>query len=167
MVEITGIIALMATFFAFFMDNKRAILLIQWISLVSFWIHFWLLWSIASSLFLLLQVWRNIFFALEFKRIHEHLFLICLIWVFIYIYTQNKSWDPLSWLSLFGSIVWSIAFWMKKTSNIRFIFLISAIFWTYYTLQIWSMFAILVQSTLVTWLLINIIRFDILPKFRK
>lgn len=164
---ITGAIALVLTFSCFFFDSKKRILFIQWTSLLFYWFHLILLWWIISWIFLWIQVGRNFFFWSNFNRNIHTIWLVLFLLFFLVIYIF-KSWlDPLSWLTLIWSILWTLGCWAKWTTNVRLLFLLSSIPWFIYVWQVGSIYPILLQSFFTWSNLINIVRFDILPRYRK
>ena len=156
--------ALISTFINFFFDNRKVILLIQCVTLLFYWTHLFLLWWISGAWFLYMQIWRNTFFALKTKRSLQHIWFIVLMWIYVYIYMQNKILDPLAHLTLLWTVLWTIGCWVQNTKLVRLFFFLSTWPWIYYVFQIESIFAIVLQLTFMISILINIIRFDILKK---
>jgi len=162
LIYITWATALFTTFINFFFDKKRTILYIQCITLVAYGTHLFLLWGITSAFLLFAQIGRNIFFSLNFKRNIQTVVLFLFITLYVLIYTQSKSEDPLSYLTLLGTILGTIACWGTNTTFVRILFFISTIPWAFYVIQIWSPFAIVLQATFTLGILTNIVRFDVL-----
>lgn len=158
---------LIFTFLAFFFDKKKTILLLQGASLLFYAIHLLLIWSIATGLFLSIQIGRNIFFAQKLSKNIHSVGLWFLILLFLYIYFLKGASDPLSWLTLIWSIVGTIACWVKNTTFVRLLFLASSIPWLYYVFQLDTIFPLLLQITFTTSNIINIVRFDVLRKWKK
>ena len=161
---ITWFVALCTTFINFFFDNKRTILWIQCITLLFYGTHVLLLGWVATAWFLYMQIWRNIFFALNFNRRIQTFWLLMLLGIYIYIYFENRILDPLAHFTLLWTILGTLWCWVQQTKIVRILFFISTLPWLYYVLQINSSFAIVLQFVFTFSILINIVRFDILKK---
>lgn len=160
--EITAILTFIFLFATFFADNKKYILRIQAIALLFYACHVYLLGLFIPALFLGIQVFRNFFFSIDIPRIFHTIFYVILVFALIIInFTLNNE-DSLSWLPMIGSIIGTTALWMKNTKHIRFIFFLSTLPWLYYIFKTGTIFTIILQLTLFSSVLINIIRFDIL-----
>lgn len=162
LIYITWAIALTTTFINFFFDNKKVILGIQCVTLFFYGTHLYLLWGIASAWLLYMQIGRNLFFDHKFSRAIMTVWLVVLVVIYFYIYIQNRAWDPLSWLSLLGTILGTLGCWATNTTRVRLLFFISTLPWIYYTSQIAYPFAFILQMTFMISIAINIVRFDIL-----
>lgn len=164
LIYITWAVALCSSFVNFFFDNKKIVLWIQCVTLFFYGSHLFLLGWIATAWFLFVQIGRNIFFSKNLSDKLKKFGFSLLIMIYLYIYFMNRGIDPLSWMTLLGTILWTIGCWVRNMKIMRLLFLISTFFWIYYVFQIGSSFAIALQLVFMFWISINIIRFDILHK---
>lgn len=164
---LTWVLALLFTFSSFFFNKKSTILILYWISLFFYSSHLIIVWSVISWLFLFVQIFRNIFFSYNFSRKTDTIWLLILLATFLLIYIFRENSDPLSWLTLIWSIIWTLACWVKNTKYVRLLFLFSTVPWLCYVFSLELIYPIILQVVLATSLLINIVRFDILKMKEK
>lgn len=160
--EITAIFALIFIFATFFFDDKKFILFIQATAIFFYALHLYFLEFFITALFLAIQVFRNIFFAVNFsRRIHTMGYIVFILLFIIINFTLNSN-DSLSWLGMIGSMIGTTAFFLTDTKLIRWVFFCSTLPWLYYVFHVGTEFTIILQLTLFSSVLINIVRFDIL-----
>jgi len=163
-IYITWFLALCSTFASFFFDKKKIILSIQSMTLVLFSLHLFLVWWLSGAGFLFIQIFRNLSFAFITHKVYVHVVLVVLLTIYIGIYYTTKTIDSLALLPFAATILWTLWCYVSHTTWVRLFFFASTLPFTYYVFLTWSYFAIIIQLTFMSSILINIIRFDILRK---
>lgn len=159
---ITWFLALCSTFSSFCFDKKKIILSIQSITLVLFSLHLFLIWGFSGAGFLCIQVFRNLSFAFIVNKIYTHIVLAILLSVYIAVYYTTKDIDSLALLPFTATILGTLGCYVSHTTWVRLFFFSSTLPFTYYVFLTGSYFAIIIQLTFMSSILINIVRFDIL-----
>jgi len=163
-IYITWFLALCSTFASFFFDKKKIILSIQSMTLILFSLHLFFVWWFSWAWFLFIQIFRNLSFAFIAHKIYVHIVLVVLITIYIGIYYTTKTVDSLAILPFTATILGTLWCYVSHTTWVRLFFFSSTLPFTYYVFLTGSFFAIIIQLTFMSSILINIIRFDILHK---
>ncbi len=164
--NLVGFIALVFIFLTFFSDKRKTILSVQTLGIVLLGIHLYLLGEKTVIFFSLLMAMRNILFVFVEEQSHQNGILV--LWLFFYTLVLIWGWE--SWVSLLpflGSAFGTLAFWFASTKHIRCCILFSIMPWIIYALIINSFPTLLVELVMLSSVLINIVRFDILKAGEK
>lgn len=166
LIYITWFLALCTTFSSFFFDNKKYILVIQACTILLLATHMLLLWALWWAWFLFIQVARNIFFSFTKNIVYLHIGLWILIIVYTLIYFKSIHYDAYALLPYAATILWTLWCYVRNTTWVRLFFLASTVPFTFYMVIEDLIFPLITQIVLISSILINITRFDIIPYFK-
>lgn len=159
--NIVGFLALIFIFLTFFFDERKTILTVQTFGIIFLGVHFYLIGENSVIFFSILLALRNILYA--FVKEAQHQNLIMWIWLGLYFAILWFTWVGfISFLPFLGSVFGTIAFRFMNTMHIRFCLLCSIAPWIVYALLVDSLPTLLVELVMLSSVLINIVRFDIL-----
>ncbi len=158
--QIIGFIALFFSIAIYQFNKRNTMLYLQLVSALLFGIHFIMLGALTAALMNFINCFRCYVFAnydKKWAKNHYWLyFFLGLFWI-----AGILSWQKwYSILPIIGMTATTIAFWMKNTSKIRFISLISPPNWFTHNFLVNSYSGMLGEIFILSSIIIGVFRFD-------
>ena len=158
--QVVGIIGIVLSVLSFQFKERKHIMLAQALASFMFMLQFVMLGAIIAAVLDFISFLRTMIFANNAKtwaRSKVWLYGFILVMIISGILTWNDMW---SILPLIGSILSTIALWMKKERNIRLISLAVGPCWFVYNMIVGAYTGALNEVIAMTSIIIGLIRYD-------
>ena len=162
--QIAGVLGIVFSLLSFQMKERKKYMLCQIIAIVLFIIQLLLLGAITGGVLDIISLIRTVIFMFNNKKWASSpvwLFAFILAMIAVGVFTWQDLW---SILPIIGSILSTVAQWMRKTKHIRAISLAVGPCWLIYNLVHGAYSGALNEVFAMTSIIIGIIRYDIKDK---
>ncbi len=163
-----GFLALIFVILSFQKKKRVTILLLMFVGLLLFVVHYSLLKAWIGALMNLIEVcvvfvsYKKETEKWAKQKFWPYIFIAC--YIAVGLFTAKTTTD---FLPIIAQIFGAIAVWQKNPKTIRFIMLIPRPLWFFYNFIVGSYAGMLTELFILTSVLVGIIRFDILGKTQK
>lgn len=158
-----GSIGLLLLIAVFQVNNRRAILKIQFASCVVWMFYYMMMGGITASILIMLGAVRNY----AFDRYQAYSNLVFGIMIAIFIIVTVVTWkDWTTSLALIATVISTTAVWQKDPRRIRILSLIVTPFWVIYNFSNASYLGNVGDAVTISSLIFAISRYDLVPYFR-
>ena len=147
----------------YFLKNRNKILITNIIAHIFQGLSFLLLNGFTGSAMQLVYIFRDSFFVIDEKnrednKLTKRDFLILLLFLLIILILTIFTYDGFgSLLSVFATIISTIAIWQKKTKYYKMLGIPVSVLWVLYYIFLRSIFAIVLESILLISIIIGFI----------
>ena len=158
--QIIGILGLICSLLSFQMKTRKWIMVLQMIASLSFSAQLFLLGAVTGGCVDLISFIRTLIFSRNGKKWASSpvwLYIFIAVMIVTGIFTWQNAWDL---LPIAGSILSTVALWMKKEKNIRLISLTIGPCWLIYNLVKGAWSGALNEVLAMTSIVIGLLRND-------
>jgi len=158
--QIIGILGLICSLLSFQMKTRKWIMVLQMIASLSFSAQLFLLGAVTGGCVDLISFIRTLIFSRNGKKWASSpvwLYIFIAVMIVTGIFTWQNAWDL---LPIAGSILSTVALWMKKEKNIRLISLTVGPCWLIYNLVKGAWSGALNEVLAMTSIVIGLLRND-------
>lgn len=162
--QIVGLVGLVLSLLSFQQSNRKRIMIFQMIASLSFSAQLFMLGAITGGCLDIISFVRTLIFSKNDKKWAKSP-----IWLFVFIaimvITSILTWHNIySILALAGSVLSTIAFWMKTPKNIRLVSLMVGPCWFVYNILNHAYTGAINELIAMASIVISLLRYDISKK---
>lgn len=160
MIQVIGISALLANILSYQCNKHKNIMLVKLISEALFAIQYFLLGALTGSAMNLISAFREFVFYRVVKKGKATKWYIC-AFSFALLVAGILLWD--SWISIFaifGKIITTISFGMRKPKQVRLLTLPSCFSWLVYNISCRSVAGMITEILGIVSIFIGMLRYD-------
>ena len=140
----------------YYMKNRKAVLLLSFLSLIANGIAYILLGAYTGLAMCIVALIRNIIFLVDEKKngkrekINRKDIIILIVLYIISIISAVFTYDGfLSLLSVFATMLYTYSVWQKKTSIYKLLGIPIGILWILYNIYVKSIFGVILEAILL------------------
>ena len=127
-IQVLGLMATLLVGLTYIKNSRQKMLWIQFSSSVLFALHYWFLGAVTGALLSLLVAFRCIIYLKWEKN-----YLLVIAFMVTFIISGIVTWkNCYSILPTIGSVLFSLAFWVKSPRNIRLLSILPSCLWGIY-----------------------------------
>ncbi len=158
--EIIGIIGIICSILSFQCEQRKKVMLFQVMASLMFTTQLFLVGAFTGACLDLINFARSLFFSIDKKWAKSKWWLAA--FMLILIGAGIATWkDAYSILPIIGSLLSTVALWMKTSKNIRLISLFSGPCWLIYNIVNGAYSAAINELIAMTSIVIGMLRYDV------
>ena len=158
--EIIGIFGIVCSLLSFQCEKRKSVMLFQVMASFMFMTQLFLVGAVTGACLDLINFTRSLFFSIDRKWAKSHWWLA--FFMLVLIGAGIVTWkDAYSILPIIGSLLSTVALWMKTSKNIRLISFFSGPCWLIYNIVNGAYSAAVNELIAMTSIVIGMFRHDI------
>lgn len=161
--EVIGIIGIICSILSFQCEQRKRVMLFQVMASFMFTTQLFLVGAVTGACMDLINFVRSLFFSIDREWAKSKWWLV--LFMAILICAGIVTWkDAYSILPIIGSLLSTVALWMKTSKNIRLISLFSGPCWLVYNIVNGAYSAAVNELIAMTSIVIGMLRYDVRKK---
>lgn len=166
-IQVIGFLGLLANFLSFQFKTHKNILLFRTINESLFISQYFLLGAFSGAFLNIVGVFRNVIFTKQVAK-EKSTTATAIIFSVIFTVFGLLTFDGVkSIMLIFAKVLSTVAYSNKNATVIRVVSFLTHIAYLFYNISVFSLAGAIADGILLVSLIIGIMRFDIIPKFKK